>query len=755
MSDDVVEREAEQNAAKPISEPNKPNPETIDETGLQNDETSKSSTIDIPDSHEEKVLKHSRNSVHSTSEDETTNPSTIDITGSHEEQGLKESQSSVQSTSERTSFSNSSENTCANSSIRDVFNIPGGSVYFNENSKSESIEYPKSCDELGGEIIPNYPYPSDIEKAAQAIINDRIIVLRYDSRHRSNIKDTAFEALRFYLKEKGYRCCDGRLAVRYFSKKDENLSYNVETVTRLSCGSLPDMVQQLADETWVAHLQNTLKEAKNHLIIVTCVDLEKIAQREGYKKSNLYEFRPKSFQSDQPKPQENFSLTDDDVFNSINFVAAFFPDMPREIFCFIIKKILLQLDAENPLPVPKDEKAPPPLSRVSRWVLQSDEAILKCGVKLIDSSNGKKYHFVDDGRAEQIKTVLLSDYPNFVAEKIDILTECFFDIWPSQDYQTSYDGFVRLLVDENLKTIDEQWLMLLFKHHVLAPETPNKIWAFADMLRSAIFVSGIEMQIHAFFDAIAHEPASLGDDKSGVIVYTLCYLMQRSMGLGSKKTLSILFYLLNKPEHIDFVLQYLHDAMRTESLREEFFTFLKSLVDSANDPLYINNKKELDVLYQKTAEIFEYNAFHPTTLDAQDFFQSLFAFQLADSSLEYHDPIASMLTSAAITDFFANTQLYAGWLVSVLKGVFEAGLLIYNNDESLAEKMAGYYIPYVRRQLKRPQRIVVLDCARRCTDDIKQNYLNDKQTRSGNLELSKRRWLAHQLFLRCWRNVSE
>jgi len=72
-------------------------------------------------------------------------------------------------------------------------------------------------------------------------------------------------------------------------------------------------------------------------------------------------------------------------------------------------------------------------------------------------------------RAEN-KGSLISDYPNFVAEKFEVLTKCYFEIGlSSKSYRTGYDDFIKLLVNEELKSIDAQWLMQLVKEYGLTP----------------------------------------------------------------------------------------------------------------------------------------------------------------------------------------------------------------------------------------------------------------------------------------------
>lgn len=664
------------------------------------------------------------------------------------------------------------------SRIRNVINIQGGNNTFNESSNSEAIDYPSPCAEIGDMPSEHFLPPIEIEKAAQALVNNRIIVLRYDINDSSNVKDSAYDALRFYLKDKGYYYRDGRIPVIHYMKNDKNLVYSSETVTRLSFGNQLDMVQQLADETWALHLQKTLKEARNHLIVVTCLDFEQITQKEGYKKSNIYEFYPKLYQSIQPKVLDDYALNEDDAYNCVNFVAAFFPDLPREWFFLIVKRLLTHLDTHNPQAVNRlyrkhssgaeqtrpsngfatksnkdDVNAQPTPSRESRWIAQSDNVIQGCGVRLLSTTNGKAYRFADGDKAEQIKRAMMLNYPNFVADKFDILTDCYFHAWPPQEYQTGYDSFLRLLIAENLKSINSEWLMRIYKQYALIPyigkDIGKEFYIFSEILRSAIFLPGIEAQIHAFFEAIAYSPANLEDDYAKIL-QELCYLMQRSMGLGSKMTMSILFSILSKEDNIAPVLQYLYDVMKDDTLREEYFYFAKSLANYADDS---DKSTKVDLLYGIITEIFQEYVFNPISLDTHDFFRSLFTYQPIERTSENLDPIAQMLTSKTVRNHFPDANLYSIWLSDMLKGIFEVALIIYKNDESITEKVAGYYIPGVKQQLKRQQRITILDYTKQCTDSLKQTYLNHKQNRSKNLELWKRRWLAHQLFLRSWRNT--
>ena len=112
-------------------------------------------------------------------------------------------------------------------------------------------------------------------------------------------------------------------------------------MTRLNYGESRDKVEELVNENFLSRLKPALVNAKNHLIVVTCLDFKKIASLTGYKLSNPYVFHPKQLSHVEAQTAancqpENFQL-DDDINLCVNFIATFFPDIAREFFFLIVK----------------------------------------------------------------------------------------------------------------------------------------------------------------------------------------------------------------------------------------------------------------------------------------------------------------------------------------------------------------------------------------------------------------------------------
>ena len=534
-------------------------------------------------------------------------------------------------------------------------------------------------------------------------------------------------------------------------------------MTRLNYGESRDKVEELVNENFLSRLKPALVNAKNHLIVVTCLDFKKIASLTGYKLSNPYVFHPKQLSHVEAQTAancqpENFQL-DDDINLCVNFIATFFPDIAREFFFLIVKKLLENLDQQCPLPVRRHGKTLIQDSRLESWRARSDLIMRKCGLKI--SSRNKKYQYEDEETARKIKSIFLEDYPNYLAEKTDILTRCYFEIWPSADFQSNFYSFIKQLTKENLKSFNEKWMIQVFKEHAWSVPVRQDFFAFSEMLRSIIIEPEFEIHIDNFFANTINTPPD--QDNSEYQYKALYYLSNKTMGFASKKTWSILLKICDKLDDIEPIIEQITSDIENDPL--EYFSLAASLNDflletDHSSETNISDKHQLtikiiDRLFGLLANILRSYLLNPNSSEAHDFFRLLFLSHSKEATVENCSLIVKILTSKSYKNFFSeDLDSYPIWLYHYLWYMFTACLSVNDNDEVLTELLMHQCTQEVRQGLKQQQRIIILDCAKYMIDFLKNDYLEMKRQKDITLKSSKRNKLANQLFLRCWRNTT-
>lgn len=365
----------------------------------------------------------------------------------------------------------------------------GGSTFRNTVFGAENVTY----NNFEGTVEdPTYPatvrsvtnsarFHEQVNKTKQMLVHDHIVFLQTSS---FEIAKDPLHALCHELSiEYSLRVCESSDFDWNFFRYTKT-AYETPSVTYVDLLSAPLYAHPLMQADYATEIQRCLKKQNNHLILV--VGKEAFEDANSLQAaSNLHRWKIETLSTESTAKAD--AIPDNPHASALTYVCAFFPGLDIAETDRLMTTLLGVSDSGNAgdTPTKKKDKKKDKCKQTQTWETRADEIARANGIAYQGRENESVgYYFVEVEREEQMRSTLISDYPQYVMRKTALLLTHYFSA--DRLSRRFFSHFLELLIfleQRRSSVLEQATLLATFSERVLIDQNGLALNRFCLLVR--------------------------------------------------------------------------------------------------------------------------------------------------------------------------------------------------------------------------------------------------------------------------------